>query len=74
MLGLRSSLLSSGVPTDNLLNLTTKLALWLQHNTATPAQWNDSSGNENHATQSSALLQGALVEGGLGFCIAWVMK
>jgi hypothetical protein len=75
MLGLTNNLLGSTTTVD-LKTLTTNLALWLQNgvgitsNVDSPyrvSQWNDSSGNSNHATQGAEGNQADLVSGGLDF-------
>ena len=44
------------------------LTLWLQNNVGvTAAKWDDSSGNNNHATQSDSANQAAVSNGGLDF-------
>ena len=44
------------------------LSLWLKNNTGVAVgQWDDSSGNDNHATQSNADNQAAVSGGGLNF-------
>ena len=66
-LGLGASITSSGYvpfsPTD-----ISNLALWLQNNIGvTTSQWDDSSGNNNHATQSTEGDQATVSGGGLDF-------
>jgi len=63
---------SSVVEPANLKEITgntaTTLQLWLQNDTeVTTAQWKDSSGNDNHATQSSEADQATVSGGGLDF-------
>jgi len=50
-------------------NTATTLQLWLKNNTdVTTSQWKDSSGNDNHATQSSEANQATVTtDGGLDF-------
>lgn len=49
-------------------NTATTLQLWLKNDTeVTTAQWKDSSGNDNHATQSSEANQATVSGGGLDF-------
>ena len=49
-------------------NTATSLQLWLKNNTdVTTSQWKDSSGNDNHATQSSEADQATVSGGGLDF-------
>ena len=77
MLGLSSGLIydnSSGSAFPNLLQATmsttnaANLALWLKNNTGvTAAKWADSSGNNNHATQSTEGDQAVVSDGGLDF-------
>jgi hypothetical protein len=44
------------------------LQLWLKNGEGvTAAQWDDSSGNSNHATQSESAKQGAVEDGGIDF-------
>ena len=44
------------------------LQLWLKNGEGvTAAQWNDSSGNSNHAAQSTSLRQGTVEDGGIDF-------
>tara|TARA_Y100001938_G_C7929248_1_gene348501 strand:+ start:31 stop:738 length:708 start_codon:yes stop_codon:yes gene_type:complete len=51
------------LPTD-----ISSLALWLQNGVGiTAAKWDDSSGNDNHATQATEANQAAVVSGGLDF-------
>ena len=67
MLGLGNSITSGaalGFSPADIANL----ALWLKNGTGvTAAQWDDSSGNDNHATQSTGGNQAAVSGGGLDF-------
>ena len=68
MLGLGSSLATGGVTSDFSLDNISGLTLWLKNDTGvTAAQWNDSSGNGNHAVQTTEDDQGALEDGGIAF-------
>lgn len=73
MLGIGTGIDHSGVVEPaNLKEITgntaTTLQLWLQNDTeVTTAQWKDSSGNDNHATQSSEANQATVSGGGLDF-------
>jgi len=68
MLGLANSLSSSSYISMDLKDATTDLELWLKNNTGvTAAKWDDSSGNDNHATQSTEGNQAAVSGGGLDF-------
>jgi len=52
----------------DLKDATTDLELWLKNDTGvTTAKWDDSSGNDNHATQSTESNQAAVSGGGLDF-------
>ena len=67
MLGLGNSIISGGY-TPFTLTSVSNLALWLQNGIGvTAAQWNDSSGNNNHATQSTTNNQGVVTNGGIDF-------
>ena len=49
-------------------NTATTLQLWLKNDASvTSSKWTDSSGNDNHATQSSESNQATLSAGGLDF-------
>lgn len=68
MLGLANSLSSSSYISMDLKDATTDLELWLKNDTSiTAAKWTDSSGNDNHATQSTEGNQAAVSGGGLDF-------
>jgi len=68
MLGLSSSVLGSSYISMDLKDATTDLELWLKNDTGvTAAKWDDSSGNDNHATQSGESNQAAVSGGGLDF-------
>ena len=68
MLGLGSSLSLGGVTNDSVLDTIAGLQVWLQNGVGvTAAQWNDSSGNGNHAVQTTEGDQGALEDGGIDF-------
>ena len=70
MLGLGNSI-TSGAVYDDFSWLPTDvsgLVLWHKNNTSVDAgQWNDSSGNNNHAVQSTTDNQASVSEGGLHF-------
>jgi hypothetical protein len=62
-LGLTQGSYISFIPTD-----ISNLALWLQNGVGvTAAKWDDSSGNNNHATQSTEANQADVSSGGLDF-------
>ena len=68
MLGLGSSLALGGVTNDSVLDTIAGLQVWLQNGVGvTAAQWNDSSGNGNHAVQTTEGDQGAVEDGGIDF-------
>ena len=68
MLGLTNIIPSSSYISMNLKDATTDLELWLKNDTSvTAAKWTDSSGNDNHATQSTEDDQAAVSGGGLDF-------
>ena len=69
MLGLGNSLITGEVPSSGFLQTSiSDFSLWLKNGTdITAAQWNDSSGNSNHITQSSSGLQASVTGGGLEF-------
>ena len=68
MLGLGSSLSLGGVTNDSVLDTIAGLQVWLQNGVGVAVeQWNDSSGNGNHITQSDSAKQAALDQGGLEF-------
>ena len=67
MLGLGNSL-TSGVYSSFEFTSVSSLALWLQNGVGvTAAKWDDSSGNNNHATQDTVGKQAAVSGGGLDF-------
>jgi hypothetical protein len=68
MLGLGNSIISGGAPEEFLPTQISNLKLWLQNDVGvTAARWDDSSGNSNHATQSTSGNQATVSEGGLEF-------
>jgi hypothetical protein len=68
MLGLGTDITSSSYVSMDLKDATTDLELWLKNDTGvTAAKWDDSSGNGNHASQSSESNQAAVSGGGLDF-------
>lgn len=68
MLGLGSSLATSGVSSEFSLDNISGLVMWLKNGTGVAvSQWDDSSGQDNHVTQGTASLQPALDQGGLDF-------
>ena len=68
MLGLGSGLAFSGVNNNSVLDTIAGLQVWLQNGVGvTAAKWNDSSGNGNHAVQTTEGDQGALEDGGIDF-------
>ena len=68
MLGLGTSLSSSSSIPSGLTSMTTNLELWLKNGSGVAVgQWDDSSGNSNHATQATGGNQAALSGGGLNF-------
>ncbi len=68
MLGLGTDITSSSYVSMDLKDATTDLELWLKNDTGvTVSKWNDSSGNNNHATQSTEANQAAVSGGGLDF-------
>ena len=71
MLGLGNSLIS-GSTLSNLLTMTTDLDFWFRNSTGVAvSQWDDSSGNNNHAIQTGEDNQAALnATGGLHFTSA----
>ena len=67
MLGLGNAITSGGAVSD-LLTMTTNLQLWFKNGAGVAVTgWKDSSGNNNHATQTSEGNQAALSGGGLDF-------
>ena len=68
MLGLTSSVSGSNYTEIDLKDATTDLSLWLKNdNGVAVGQWDDSSGNNNHATQATEANQAAVSGGGLDF-------
>ncbi len=68
MLGLSNSVSGSSYTSLDLKEGTSSLELWLKNDTGvTAAKWDDSSGNDNHATQSTESNQAAVSGGGLDF-------
>ena len=66
MLGLGNSITSGYIPFT--LTSVSSLALWFQNGVGVSAsQWNDSSGNNNHAIQNTAGRQADVSDGGLDF-------
>ena len=70
MLGLGSGLATGGVTSDFSLDNISGLTLWFKNSVGVAAaQWDDSSGNDNHAAQGTGDQQGTTTggEGGLVF-------
>ena len=68
MLGLGNSLTGGGVSTEFLPTDIAGISLWLRNGVGVAVgQWDDSSGNNNHATQGTSGDQAAVVDGGLDF-------
>jgi len=68
MLGLTSGVSGSNYAEIDLKDATTDLSLWLKNGVGVATdQWDDSSGNDNHATQSSEGARAAVSGGGLDF-------
>ena len=68
MLGLGNSLTGGSVSEEFTLASISGLQLWLQNGQGvTAAQWDDSSGNNNHVAQSDADKRGAVEDGGIDF-------
>ena len=68
MLGLSNSVSGSSYTSLDLKERTSSLELWFKNNTGvTAAKWTDSSGNDNHATQSTEGNQATVSGGGLDF-------
>tara|TARA_A100001201_G_scaffold138686_1_gene129835 strand:+ start:793 stop:1518 length:726 start_codon:yes stop_codon:yes gene_type:complete len=68
MLGLASGLLGGSAVSGFLPTDVSGIQLWLRNGVGvTAAQWNDSSGNNNHATQSAEGNQASVGGGGLDF-------
>ena len=67
-LGLGLGASSSSYMSMDLKDATTALALWLKNGAGVAAaQWDDSSGNDNHAAQSTTGNQAGVSDGGLDF-------
>ena len=67
MLGLGNSIISGAALGFSPADIS-NLALWLKNGTGvTAAQWDDSSGNDNHVTQGTSGNQAAVSGGGLDF-------
>ena len=68
MLGLGNSLITGGALSEFLPTSISNLSLWLKNATGANAhRWDDSSGNSNHASQSSSGSQASVSGGGLDF-------
>lgn len=69
MLGLGIGIpLGSVIVSKSPLSIGSSLALWLQNDTGvTVGQWDDSSGNSNHAIQGTSGNQAVVADGGLNF-------
>jgi len=69
MLGLGNSIISGAALEDPFtIDKVGGLQLWLQNGEGvTVEQWNDSSGNSNHAAQTDSSKQGAVEDGGIDF-------
>tara|TARA_R110002012_G_scaffold61725_1_gene161930 strand:+ start:292 stop:978 length:687 start_codon:yes stop_codon:yes gene_type:complete len=68
MLGLGNSIIHGGAPEEFLPTQISNLKLWLQNDVGvTAAQWDDSSGNSNHAEQTNSGFQATVSDGGLEF-------
>ena len=68
MLGLGNSVSGSSYVSMDLKDATTDLELWLKNGVGvTAAKWDDSSGNNNHATQATEINQATVSNGGLDF-------
>lgn len=68
MLGLGTDIISSSYVSMDLKDATTDLELWLKNDTGVAVgQWDDSSGNDNHARQTTAENQAVVSGGGLDF-------
>ena len=67
-LGLGSTIAGASFLSEFSLSDINGLQLWLKNGEGvTAAQWNDSSGNNNHAAQSESAKQGAVEDGGIDF-------
>ena len=69
MLGLGNSIIIGGAALESFsLDQISGLQLWLKNGEGvTAAQWDDSSGNGNHAAQSDSGKRGAVEDGGIDF-------
>ena len=68
MLGLGNSITHGSVTEEFLPTQISNLKLWLQNDVGvTAARWDDSSGNSNHAEQSTSGNQATVSDGGLEF-------
>ena len=68
MLGLGTSLSTSGGNNDSIVDSIAGLQIWLQNSVGvTAAKWNDSSGNGNHLVQTTESDQGEVEDGGIDF-------
>ena len=68
MLGLGTDITSSSYVSMDLKDATTDLELWLKNGAGVAVgQWDDSSGNDNHARQTTAENQAVVSGGGLDF-------
>ena len=68
MLGIGNSLVTGGVSSEFLPTSISDLGIWLQNATGVATdQWDDSSGSNNHITQSTSGDQATVVSGGLQF-------
>ena len=77
MLGLGSSLALGGAPSEFVLTNISGLDIWLQYDTGFTAdgsdaisQWDDQSGNDNHAVQATTDFKPTLVSGAASFADA----
>jgi|11_taG_2_1085331.scaffolds.fasta_scaffold15392_3 hypothetical protein len=69
MLGLGLGIpLGSAIVSKSPISIGSSLALWLQNSAGVAVgQWDDSSGNSNHATQGTSGNQAVVADGGLNF-------
>ena len=68
MLGLGNSITSGAALDEFSIDQISGLQLWLKNGEGvTAAQWDDSSGNNNHVTQSTSSRQGTVEDGGIDF-------
>ena len=68
MLGLGNSLVAGGASSEFLPTSISNLSVWLKNATGVAVeQWDDSSGNSNHVTQSTSGSQASVSGGGLDF-------